>query len=492
MAKGSRTKFYNDMRAYHHGVTGSCIRNTFHFSDGLKTRILIDKGISQGKDSQYNIENKNCTKLLDYYDGVNPEKITATIITHPHADHDGAIAAFVNQGYTGKFFMCTPCSIILPTSLNDIYNVMKKTAKTKKLPVLYDEQTNSKVLNQVRACKFEVPVPITDRITVTFFNNGHLVGASIVLLQVIDPSGEEINLLFTGDYKSSNLFLDLKPLPEWVYKLQNLTIICESTYGTTNSEDVKEVWANNMEEACYKKSIIVIPTFAQGRMQEMMYHLKELQDNGIVPKDYVIEVAGNSGIEYTKTYINNSRDLQIKDEMIHSDEDYKQIAFYPKNIHFVDSSLHTSVRIDNKTPRIILTTSGMGNFGPANSYIPEVLPNPNAVIHFTGYLAENTLGRKLQEAEYGESVNIKGMIIAKRSCIFSTSEFSSHAKADELINFLNKFCSRAILLNHGEPDVKTEFAKRVAKETTTRKVGVLGNGYVYRIDPYGIVKAVEK
>lgn len=477
MAKGTRTKWYVDIRGYHGRVTGSCIRNTVHFSTGDKFRFLVDYGVYQG-------ERETTDEILTYNDSVNPEKIDAVLLTHTHLDHDGALPMFVRHGYAKKVYMSLPTSIVLPVSLEDSFNVMKNICKSKRQPALFQEEDILQTLKQVSASKFEETVSIHPNINVTFFNNGHLVGSSIILVQISDPSGEQINLLFTGDYKKDNVFLDLKPLPDWVYKLENLTIITESTYGDTDSKDIEAVWAANMEEACRNNSIIVIPAFAQGRMQEMMYNVRTLQKKGVIPDDYIIEIAGKTGIKYTSMYVSNFRNLGIKEEMA---------SFFPNNLHIVDSKSPISVRYDSKKPRIIITTSGMGNFGPANSYIPEVLPNPNAVIHFTGYMAEGTLGRKLQETEIGQSVSIKGgMEIPRRAKVFATSEFSSHAKADELIALINQFKPRAVLINHGEHDVKAKFAKRVAENTSTRKVGILGEGFVYRIDPYGIVKPVEK
>lgn len=478
MAKGVRTKWYVDIRGYHSRVTGSCIRNTIHFSNGEKFRFLVDYGVYQG-------ERETTDEVLTYNDSVNPEKIDTVLLTHTHLDHDGALPMFIRNGYSRNIYMSIPTSILLPVSLEDSFNVMKNICKTKKQPMLFKEENIFQTLKHVCAVKYEETIStIHPNINVTFFNNGHLTGSSMILVQIFDPCGERINLLFTGDYKKDNIFLDLNPLPDWVLKLDNLTIITESTYGDTDSKDVEKVWADNIKEACKNDSIIVIPVFAQGRMQEIMYNVKLLQKEGIIPDNYIIEIAGKTGIKYNSVYMSRFRDLCIKEEMA---------SFIPNNIHIVDSKSSMSVRCDNKKPRIIITTSGMGNFGPANSYIPEVLPNPNAVIHFTGYMAEGTLGRKLQETRLGESVTIKGsMEIPRRAKIFSTSEFSSHAKADELIDFINKFNPRAVLVNHGEHEVKSIFAKRVAENTSARKVGILGEGFVYRIDPYGIVKPVKK
>lgn len=268
---------------------------------------------------------------------------------------------------------------------------------------------------------------------------------------------------------------------EWVYKLKNLTIVTEATYGDTDSCDIKHVWADNVTRACMDEKSILLLCFAQGRFQEMLYQIKCLQEQGKIPSDYLILADGKSGIKYSFSYAQNKK-LGISSEMKN---------FFPSQIEFVNNKNRQAL-LHTHGKKIIVSTSGMGNFGPARTYIPEMLPDINSVIHFSGYTAEGTLGRKLQELENGESIAICGITIPKRAEIYNTSEFSSHAKADELIAFIKKFSNvRSVLVTHGEPKTKETFAKRVVKETSVNKVGVLGNGYSYRIGPYGIIKSIQ-
>lgn len=252
---------YVDIRGYHEGVTGSCIRNTVHFAYGGTYRFLVDYGMYQG-------EGHN--RGLDYNDSVNPEKISAVLLTHPHLDHDGALPIFVKKGYNKKIYMSDAAACVIDIGFRDSYNIMKKDAKLLKKPPLYSETDIERTLSLIEPVRFEQPVRIHDFITVTFFNNGHLIGASVILVQIHEPGQEPINLLYTGDYKHDNVFLDIKPLPFWVYALPNLTIICESTYGTTNSWDIKHTWEEDIIDACSQNRTIVNTAFAQGRFQELM------------------------------------------------------------------------------------------------------------------------------------------------------------------------------------------------------------------------------
>ena len=469
----SKRKLYVDIRGYHAGVTGSCIRNTVHFANAEPYRFLVDYGMYQG-------EGHN--RGLDYNDSVNPEKISAILLTHPHLDHDGALPIFVKAGYNKKIYMSETASCVIDIGFRDSYNVMKKDAKILKKPPLYSEANISRTLSLIEPVRFEQPVRIHDYITATFFNNGHLIGASVILVQINEPGQEQINLLYTGDYKHDNVFLNIKPLPLWVYALPNLTIICESTYGTTNSWDVKHSWEEDIIKACSQNRTVVNTAFAQGRFQELMYYIRKLQDEGEIPKDYPVRVDGKTGIDYTFRYISHSNIIKFKENMDN---------FFPYSLQFVDDISRPSV-MGYKGGQIIITTSGMGSNGPARDYIPYYLSKPNALIYFPGYTSEGTVGRRILEADYGQTVTIKSKDVVKRAQVLQTLQFSSHDPADLLIEFLNMFLPRSILFNHGEPTVKDSFESRAKRETGVNKTGILGMGYVYRITSYGIEKAIKK
>lgn len=143
-------------------------------------------------------------------------------------------------------------------------------------------------------------------------------------------------------------------------------------------------------------------------------------------------------------------------------------------------------------PKIIVTTSGMATYGPAQVYIPEYLSRKKALIQFTGYTAEGTLGNRLKIAEMGDIVQVGGLLVKKRANVQYTTEFSAHAKADEMIDFLNQFYNlKVVLVNHGETNTKNIFAERILDEVSTKRVGILGAGYFFRVDPYGVIKTLS-
>lgn len=468
----SKGKPYIDIRGYHKGVTGSCIRNTVHFSDGKKFRFLVDYGMYQGE-GHHGIE---------YNDSVSPEKIDTILLTHTHLDHDGALPIFVRKGYNKDIYMSDASAAVIDIGLMDSYNIMKRDAKLKRQPILFSESDIEQTIKQIKAVKYEQTVKIHSNISVTFFNNGHLIGASAILVQIDEPGGI-INLLYTGDYKPNNIFLDIKPFPSWVYALPNLTIISEATYGSTNSWEVAHTWEDDIIEACSRNQLIFNCAFGQGRAQELMYRIRMLQDAGNIPKDYPVLIDGTTTVSYTFRYLDRSNIIQMKEEAKN---------FLPYNIQFVDNKSRPAL-LEKKNRAIFISTSGMGSHGPAATYIPHFLSNQNALMYIPGYASEGTLARKIVETNYGEEILFKdGHSVIKKAEVKQTGEFSSHATADQIIEFFQHFAPLSILLNHGEPKNKEILEVRVQKELGIKKTGILGMGYVYRVNSYGIDKAVEK
>ncbi len=472
MTESRRFKNQIVIKGYNEGVTGSAIRCTVERSFYDDFQFLVDFGFYQGTEYE---------KLS--YNNIKPLKLNAVFLTHNHLDHAGALPLLVKRGYSNKIYTSIPTSELLGIAYEDTLSIFSErvSEKNKKQKMLYNSDNVKKTLSLVKPTRYQKTINLGENLTAMLFENQHLVGASMVLIRSKVYDTQEVNILFTGDYNNKNSFLENVDLPEWVYKLKNLTIVTEATYGNTDSCEVKYVWADNMVEACMNGKSILLLGFAQGRIQELLYQIKCLQEQGLIPADYCIFSDGKSSIKYSFSYAQNKK-LGIKPEMRN---------FFPSNLNFVDNKIRQTL-LHSHGKRIIVSTSGMGNFGPARIYIPEMLPNENCVIHFSGYTAKGTLGKKLQEQSYGEPICISGITIPRRAEVLNTTEFSAHAKADELISFIKKFSDvRSVLVTHGEPEVKEKFAKRVAKETSVNKVGVLGNGYSYRIGPYGIIKSIQ-
>jgi len=466
----NKDRFYADIMALHPEVTGSCNFVVVKYPDSEKeTRFCVDFGLFQERDH----EELNTVLPFD------PDKLDFVLVTHNHIDHIGRLPFLVSKGFQKPIYTTATTSKLMPLALNDSYSVLKDVAKRKNRRPLYSEDDVRQTMNNVVPCGYNKPIKPSENVTVTFFKNGHLVGAAVILVQISCPGHDDINIVFTGDYNSENMFFDVDKLPERVRDLP-VTVVTESTYGDMDSTEIRPCFKENILRCIEKEGIVIAPVFSLGRSQEILYVLKCMQDEGELSEQIPIYLDGKLAIRYTNLYLSGG--LDIRDDMRN---------FLPQNYTFVDKTMRAQVATGDES-KIILTTSGMGTYGPAQFYLPEFIGRPKALVHFTGYTAEGTLGNRLKVAETGDPVEIGGIITKKYARIEYTSEFSAHAKANQLIDFLKQFRNlKLILINHGEAEVKETFALRVLDEVDTKNVGILGRKYFFRINPYGLVKTLS-
>lgn len=431
---GSKDRLYADIMAVHPEVTGSCNLVIVKQPDNSTVKFVVDCGLFQER--QYSKNNESLPFI--------PANIDFCLVTHNHVDHVGRLPFMVNKGFAKEIYMTETTAKLLPLALEDSHKVLRDVAKRQNHSPLYSEADVSQTMRLIHPCKYNETIQIRPNIKATFFMNGHLMGASSILVQISWEEYETINLFFTGDYNNKNMFFDVPDLPDWVLELP-LTLVQESTYGDMDS-----------------------------------YEVKCMQDDGSLDVNVPIYFDGKLGIRYTTLYLKDGLDIK---------EDMKN--FLPKNLTFVDKANRDEV-LTSTMPKIILTTSGMGSYGPAQVYIPEYLTRRNSLIHFTGYTTEGTLGARLKEAEVGTAVQIGGTLVKKYAQVEYTTEYSAHAKADEMIDFLKKFKHlKLVLVNHGEANTKQIFAERIINEVDTERVGILGSGYFFRVNHEGLIKSLS-
>ena len=466
---GTKERFYVDIMALHPQVTGSCNLVIVKYPSGESTKFIVDCGLFQEREYQkYN---------LDF--PFDCDNINFVLVTHNHVDHVGRLPLLDKKGYTGPIYVSKHTETILPLALYDSYKVLKDTAKRNHCAPLFCETSVASVLKKVKGCEYEETYIVDKHIDVTFFKNGHLIGASMILVQIHYPGCEDINLLFTGDYNSKNVFFEVPKLPKWVYNLP-LTVVQESTYGYMDSTEIVPVMENNIEACLKRGKTALCLVFSLGRCQEVLYMLKHMQDEGKIEKDIPIYLDGKLAIKYTELYLR--ADLGIKKEML---------DFLPCNLKYVDKESRVGILEDNNC-KVVITTSGMGTYGPAQVYIPSYISREGCLIQFTGYTAEGTLGRELKDTVNGEAVPIGGIVKIKRAEVEYTNEMSAHAKADEMLDFLRDFTNlKLVLVNHGEISSKEQFSMRIAEEINPKDVAILGRDYLYRICPYGLVRSLS-
>lgn len=474
-----KRKFYIDIIQLDSEVTGSFILVVVKI-DEKTIKFVVDCGLFQeGKTEQ----EREKTYKKNRYLPVNPDEVDFMLVTHNHVDHTGRIPFIVKKGFYNKIYMTTVTQRFLPNAIYDSAKVLKDTSKRKNEKPLYDADDVPNVLRLNEGYDYNEPIRINENITITFVPNGHLPGAAMIYVQIHCPGEKDININFTGDYNDHNLFFDVPKPRKWMLEAPT-AIVVESTYGDKDSKNVTPVFKDNILNALKEKKTIVIPVFSLGRAQEILYYVKELQSNNKeLFKNVSIYYDGKLSLRYTDIY----HEL-MKENALPFFEDKKD--FIPNNLFYVTDKYSRENILSDEGPKIIITTSGMGSYGPAQMYIRELIKKPNVLIHFTGYCAEGTLGHRLKYTEKGEIVEVGGIKAVKRADVEFTEEFSAHAKADKLIGLLRLYKKpHLILVNHGRNESKDVFSERVLKEVeNVENVGILGRGYGYRIDPNGLVK----
>ena len=461
---------YVDIMAFNPEVTGSNNLVIVKIPNGETIKFTVDCGIFQEKDYEYMNEMLPC----------DPSEVDFCLVTHNHIDHIGRLPYMVKHGFNGTIYTTAATKCLMLPALNNSVKVLKDTYKRQNKITIYDEEDVAKTMEKVEGCNYYETIKITENLKVTFLMNGHLIGAALILVQISYLGSEDINLLFTGDYNNKNMFFDVLPIPDWILDLP-ITIIQESTYGYMDSDDMEAVFAKNIMNCINNQGTVVAPVFSLGRAQEILYELKQLQEDGTLNPDIPIFFDGTLAIQYTQMYLNN-RTLNINPEMK---------AFLPRNMQYVSANSRNEV-LRGKGTKIIVTTSGMGSYGPAQTYIPEYLSREKALIHFTGYTAEGTLGHRLKSTKIGEVTEIGGLIVKKLASVEYTKEYSAHAKRDEILNFLASFKQlKLVLFNHGTKEVKKQLGEIALEKIKPKSVGILGEGYFFRIDAYGLVKTLS-
>ncbi len=477
----------------HSGVTGSCFYVKVAFPDGKDYVFVVDCGLFQEKD--YNDLNEQGFPF-------SPASINAVLLTHNHVDHSGRLPDLVKGRFRGPIYTTEPTSGMLQYALLDSQKIMEMNVRKKaellrkklklseriKREKVYPRYTVgdvNKTIDRIEPCEYNKRIKIHPNIYVTFLHNGHIYGSAMILVEIQwnHPRKQPINFLFTGDYKSNNPFFKVKPLLQRVRKMP-LHVISEATYGADDRADNREsVFMENIILALSKGKQILIPTFALERGQLVMAKIREMQNRGLISPNIPIYGDGRLLQQYTGYYKHSAQN----DFFRHMQD------IIPQNFRWVDRNTDRVGMVEDGVVKIIITTSGMGCYGPTQVYIPNFLHMQNSTIHFTGYLCEGTTGRNILEASRnGGIVEAYGQITRVECSVAHTSEFSSHGSAREIIGLISKFQHmRTISFNHGEMQAKTDMAKRVIQEGIAKTATVMQSERAYRYDAYGLVKVID-
>lgn len=419
-----------------HEISGSCFLLNMSFPDKTRYNLLVDCGLFQEKKYQ----NLNST-----LPNITPSNIDAVLITHDHCDHDGRLPFLVKSGYSNPIYVTKVTEQYLYKSLKISANISNPKGKKKsKSSEQSDTNTISitpsdveSTIKHVVSADYRNEVQLSENVYFTFYENGHMPGAAIIFVKVCYPGYENKYFLFSGDYDDKNILFDVKPLPEEVTHLP-INIFMESTYGTHISEEIQPCFADNLVEAINNNCTVIEFCLSKNRIYQPFKIIDYLQKSKALSTKIPIYIDGPSLIYFFK------KDCEI----------FKNSVIIPENVHFVNDQKERDMLLNDKSCKIVFTTSGMGSFGPAPAYIAKYVTHSDAMLHFNSFCVKGTLGDRLKNVDYGQAIPFKinncGPLI-RRAEIRWTAEFSKHAKFDVIKKFLKQFTNiQSIFIQHGE------------------------------------------
>ncbi len=425
-------------------VTGS-----MHILEVDGKTIVLDCGLFQGKRSETEAKNKSFP--------IDAKSVDYVILSHAHMDHTGRLPLLVKQGFTGPIF-ATPATrdlsaLMLADSAHiqeeDANFLNKKRARTGEPPVapLYSAKDAAECIQQYHSVPYKRPFRLFPALEGYYTDAGHMLGSTWITLNITEPGKRPIKLVFSGDLGrfDSTLLRDPTIMADADY------LICESTYGGRPSpakEDLIGGLEKVVNETIQRGGKLIIPAFAVGRTQSVVYELAVLMHAGRVPK---IPVFIDSPLAINATEI-----FRMHPDCL--DRDVVQFAIEvgsildAANVQTAES-VEASKAINNvPAPCVIVSASGMCESGRILHHLKNNVENPKNTVLIVGYQAVNTLGRRMEEHQ--SKVRIFGEMLNLRAQVSTLEGFSGHAHQDEILRIVSpvaKNCRQTFLV-HGELD----------------------------------------
>lgn len=433
-------------------------------------KFLVDCGMWQGRAE---LEEQNREEFQ-----FNPAEIDFMLLTHAHIDHSGRIPKLYNEGFKNKIYAhkatCDLCALMLPDSghIQEMENQWKNKKRVRKgqkeVDPLYTAEDAARSLEIFEPVQYDEIIEITPEIHVRFNDAGHMLGSSIIELWVKED-GKETKTVFTGDLGNNDI-----PLLDSPTMIESADyVVMESTYGSRlhlRNEEKAELFLNIVSETLDNGGTVVIPSFAVGRTQEILYEinkLKETKDDEEFRRKYKTLMKSNVyvdsplAISATEVFRENMNlfEEEVQEEMMKGDNPLE----FP-GLQFTRTADESKALNEDQRPSIIISASGMCEVGRIKHHLKHNLWNPKSTVLFVGYQAPGTLGYNIVNGE--KTVKIFGDEIAVNARIEYIEGYSGHADQEGLMNFIYSFINKPkkIFLVHGEEEAQNIFKAKVEEE----------------------------
>jgi metallo-beta-lactamase family protein len=405
------------------------------------TRVLFDCGLFQGLKE---LRQRNWDPFP-----IQPSQIHAVVLTHAHLDHVGYLPRLIAQGYRGRVF-CTPgtydlCRLVLPDSARiqeEDARQANKHGYSKHAPALplYTESDAFRALSQLQPLGYERPIEVASGVTIEFHPAGHLLGSAYILVSL--TGGKRI--LFGGDLGR----YDRPVLPDPTNAVGADLALMESTYGDRDHEedDGGERLADIIRNVAAHQGKLIIPAFAIGRVEELLYWVRRLERENRIP---VMSVYVDSPMATDALKFYTQRVAELDPEMRPTQKEVS--TFMTARFQTIASTQQSKELTASRSSAIVISSSGMATGGRVLHHMAAALPDSKNVILFCGYQAPGTRGRMLVDG--AKEIKIHGQIIRVAARIEKIDSMSAHADRSEILRWLATFPGppTRLCLVHGEP-----------------------------------------
>lgn len=426
-------------------VTGS--KHILEIND---KRILLDCGIFHGRRKETEAKNKEFP--------FSPSSVDAVVLSHAHIDHSGNLPGLVKQGYKGPIYCTNATKDLCHHMLRDSAYIQEKEAeyinkKHKKrgeelIEPIYTQKDAEEAIQYFKGVKYDEQFEPVEGVKVTFRQASHILGAAIVEIEANDKK-----IIYTGDLGRKGLAVLKDP-----YMVdQAEVLITESTYGNRLHEHIAEAedkLAQIVNKTVKKGGKLIIPAFALGRTQEMVYGLHELFNDGKIPPNIPVYVDSPLAVNVTDVFKKHTEcyDLEAKEEFTDQHKD----PFGFSRLKYITKVEESKALNNHVGPAIIISASGMCEFGRILHHLKNNIEDHRNTVLIVGYMAENTLGRKLLEQH--KQVNIFGKPYKVHCDVEVIDAYSAHADRSDLLNFATHIKGlKKIFVVHGEEEAQMDY-----------------------------------
>ncbi len=443
-----KLRFYGADRA----VTGSC-----HCVEINGKRILVDCGLQQGRDELDNAQ-------LPFHAG----EVDYVLVTHAHIDHSGRLPLLVKQGFEGEILTTRLTARLLEIMLLDSANIQESEAEyanrkgeragRERVEPLYTIADAQETLQYLHTCDYHETIQLCEGVEVTFTDAGHLLGSASITMKLTED-GVTKTVVFSGDIgNEAQPILDPpEPLHDADY------VLMESTYGNRNHESewsYEGRLAEIIDQTLAGGGNVIIPSFAVGRAQELLYFIRRIKDQGLVKSvpDFPVYIDSPLAKAATSVFCGDVRGYVDEEALALCTDENRMLSF--SNLHMVESGEESKQLNADPTPKVIISASGMCDAGRIRHHLKHNLWRYNSTIVFVGYQVPGTLGRRIIDG--AESVKLFGEEIAVRAKIVNFKGLSAHADHDHLVQWVQSFDPKPrVFVVHGDADIAPAFAEEL-------------------------------